>query len=144
MGRSSSMLRVSYPCRIVDAPALRAAEVMMAYRSILVHIDRSAQSPIRLGVGIALCRGFAAQLVGAYLDDAPEITPSIAALLPDDIVAARLNDAANTQRAAEDEFHRAAAAAELIDIEWRAPAGPPIEAAVTHGRCADLIVVGQP
>jgi nucleotide-binding universal stress UspA family protein len=117
---------------------------MMPYRSILVHIDQGVQSRSRLGIGIALCREFAAQLVGTYLDDAPEITPSIAALLPDDVVARRLNEAANTLRVAEDEFRRASAAAGLTDVEWRAPAGPPIEAAVAHGRCADLIVVGQP
>jgi nucleotide-binding universal stress UspA family protein len=117
---------------------------MMPYRSILVHIDQGVQSRSRLGIGIALCREFAAQLAGVYLDDTPEITPSIAALLPDDVVARRLNEAANTLRAAEDEFRRASAAAGFADVEWRAPAGPPIEAAVAHARCADLIVIGQP
>jgi nucleotide-binding universal stress UspA family protein len=117
---------------------------MIAYQTILVHIDQSAQSRGRLGVGITLCRDFSAQLVGTYLDDTPEITPSIAALLPDDTVARRLRDAANAQHAAEDEFRQTAAAAGLTDVEWRAPAGPPIEAAVAHGRCADLTLVGQP
>jgi len=32
----------------------------------------------------------------------------------------------------------------LTDVEWRAPAGPAIGAAVAHARCADLIVIGQP
>lgn len=117
---------------------------MMPYRSILVHLDSSDPSRRRLGVGISLCRDFAAQLIGTYLDDAPEITPSLAALLPNDIVARRLNEVARMQHTAEAVFRQAAAAAGLTDIEWRAPAGPPIEAAVAHGRCADLIVVGQP
>ncbi len=117
---------------------------MTPYRSILVHIDQSAQSRSRLGVGIGLCRDFAAQLVGTYLDDSPEISPSLAAVLPNDVVARRLNDVANMQHLAEDAFRQAAVAAGLTDVEWRAPAGPSIEAAVAHGRCADLIIVGQP
>ena len=115
---------------------------MMPYRSILVHVDPSASSRSRLGISIGLCRDFGAQLIGTYLDDTPEITPSLAALLPNDIVARRLAEVASMQHAAEDVFRQAAAG--LADIEWRAPAGPPIEAAVKHGRCADLIVVGQP
>ena len=118
--------------------------VYMPYQTILVHIDQSAGSRSRLGIAISLARDFASQLVGVFLDDAPEITPSIAALLPDDIVAQYLRNAADAQRAAEDAFRQAAAAAAVTDIEWRAPAGPAIEAAVGHVRCADLIVIGQP
>jgi nucleotide-binding universal stress UspA family protein len=117
---------------------------MMPYRSVLVHIDQSAQTRSRLGVGIGLCRDFAAHLVGAYIDDSPEITPSLAALLPNDVVARRMNEIARIEHEAENAFRQAATAAGLTAVEWRAPAGPPIEAAVAHGRCADLIVVGQP
>lgn len=117
---------------------------MMPYRSILVHIDQSPQCKARLGVAISLCRDFAAQLVGAYLDDVPTISPSLAAVLPSEIVARRLSEIALAQSGAEEAFRQAAAAAGLSDLEWRAPAGPPIEAAVAHGRSADLIVVGQP
>ena len=117
---------------------------MNAYQTILVHIDQSAESQSRRGVAIELAREFAAQLVGVYLDDAPEITPSIAALLPDGTVAEHLRKAGEVQHAAEEAFRQACGAARLTDIEWRAPSGPPIDAAVAHGRCADLVVVGQP
>jgi nucleotide-binding universal stress UspA family protein len=122
----------------------RITHAMITYQTILVHSDQSAGSRSRLAVAIGLSRGFVAQLVGMYLDDAPEITPSLAALLPNEIVARYLRDAVDTQRAAEDAFRQDAAAAGVTDVEWRAPAGPPIEAAVAHARCADLIVVGQP
>ncbi len=136
---------VAYPLQHrVEARAQRGRYLMMPYRSILVYIDQSPQSRSCLGVGIGLCRDFGAQLIGAYLDDSPEITPSLAALVPDDVVARRQKEAANAQHVAEDAFRRAATAAGLSDMEWRAPAGPPIEAAVAHGRCADLIIVGQP
>src|SRR5271157_3242464 len=45
----------------------------------------------------------------------PEITPSLAALLPNDIVARRLADVAGMQHAAEDLFRQAATAAGLTD-----------------------------
>ena len=105
----------------------------------------SCGTPSRLDrVATDLARTFAANLVGVYLDDMLEITPSVAALLPNDVVADRLRSAASAQHAAEDLYRRAAAAASLTDIEWRAPAGAPIEAAVAHARCADLAVVSQP
>jgi nucleotide-binding universal stress UspA family protein len=135
---------------MLTAPTLRTAvagqslPIMMPYRSILVHLDPSDASRSRLGIGIGLCRDFGAQLVGTYLDDAPEITPALATLLPRDVVVRHLSDLASMQHTAEDVFRQAATAAGLTDIDWRAPAGPAIEAAVAHGRCADLIVVGQP
>lgn len=119
-------------------------ETMTTYQTILVHNDQSAGARNRLGVAIGLSRDFAAQLVSVYLDDLPEISPSLAALLPDETVAEFLRNAANSQRAAEDTFRQDAAAAGVTAVEWRAPAGPPIEAMVAHARCADLIVVGQP
>ena len=126
------------------APERQARISMNSYQTILVHDDQSAESQCRRHVAIQLAREFNAQLVGVYLDDAPEITPSIAALLPNGIVAEHLRKAGEVQRAAEEAFRRAGGAAGLKDIEWRAPSGPPIDAAVAHGRCADLTVFGQP
>jgi nucleotide-binding universal stress UspA family protein len=117
---------------------------MMTYQTILVHSDRSAESPARLGVGISLARDFAARLVGVYVDEAPEIKPSLAALLPNDTVERLTRNAVAARRAVEDAFRQAAAAAGVTDIEWRAPAGSPIDAAVAHARCADLSVISQP
>lgn len=114
------------------------------YQTILVHVDRSAESDGRLGIGIGLARDFAARLVGVYLDDAPEIAPSIAALLPNDTVERYTRNAGDAQSAAEEAFHQATAAAGVTDVEWRAPAGSPIDAAVAHSRCADLIIISQP
>ena len=116
----------------------------MKYRTLLVHIGRGDESTSRLAVAIRLAGIFGARLVGAYLVDEPEITPSLAALLPEESVARRLNEGAEAQHAAEQAFRQAAGAAGCNDLEWRAPSGAPIDAAVAHGRCADLIIVGQP
>ncbi len=117
---------------------------MTTYQTILVHVDQSARSRSQLGIAVTLARDFAARLVGIYFDEAPEIAPSIAALLPDDTVEQYMRNALEAQRAAEDAFGRTATTAGVTDVEWRAPAGPPLDAAVVHARCADLTVVSQP
>lgn len=117
---------------------------MMPYQTILVHINQRTESQQRLNVAIDLSRDFAARLVGVYLDDTPDISPSLAALLPGETVEQYLRNAAAIQGAAEEAFRKDASKAGLADVEWRAPAGPPVEAAVAHARCADLFVLGQP
>lgn len=125
-----------------NRPPSRAPK--MTYKTILVHLDSTGECGDRLAAGIRLAKAFSGTLVGTYLDNAPEITPSIAAFVPEDIIAARLSESAAEQKAAETVFRDTAAAAGLTAIEWRAPAGPPLDAAVAHGRCADLVVVGKP
>jgi nucleotide-binding universal stress UspA family protein len=117
---------------------------MMTYQTILVHIDRSATCPARLAVGIDLARDFAARLVGLYVDDTPDIAPSLAALLPSEVVEQYMRNALEAQRTEANGFRQAAATAGVTDIEWVSPAGPPIDAGVAHARCADLTVIGQP
>jgi nucleotide-binding universal stress UspA family protein len=117
---------------------------MMSYQTILVLIEEGTDSRSRVRVATDLARGFAARVTGIYLANAPEITPSVAALLPDEIVARYLHGTGDAQYAAEQAFREAVAATGWQDVEWRAPAGPPIDAAVANARCADLIVLGQP
>jgi nucleotide-binding universal stress UspA family protein len=116
----------------------------MTYESILVPVDPSAESPATLGAAVRLACDFGAQLIGMYLDRLPEMTPSVAALLPDGVVEQYLRGAGERQRSAEDDFRQTAAAGGVTDVEWRAPTGSPIDSVVAHGRCADLVVVGQP
>jgi nucleotide-binding universal stress UspA family protein len=117
---------------------------MIGYQTILVHVDRSGGSRNRRAISVSLAREFAARLVGVYLDDEPEITPSLAALLPDDTVERYMRNAVDAERLEEDAFRQAAVGAGVTDVEWRSPAGSAIDAAVAHARCADLIVLSQP
>jgi nucleotide-binding universal stress UspA family protein len=117
---------------------------MMSYQTVLVVIDAATDSRSRVRIATDLARSFAARLVGIYLANAPEITPSVAALLPDEVVAKYLHGTGDAQYAAEQAFRETVASSGWEDVEWRAPSGPPVDAAVAHGRCADLIVLGQP
>ena len=117
---------------------------MMNYQTLLVVLEDGTDAQSHLRVAIHWARDFDARLVGLYVSSGPEITPSVAALLPDEIVDTYLHGTGDVQYAAEQGFREAVDAAEWRDIEWRAPAGPPIDAAVAHSRCADLIVLRQP
>ena len=114
----------------------------MALKSILVHLDRSRHCSQRLAAAVRLADDFRAQLVGAYLVAGIELAPSVSALLPNDLVERRMRELTDAQKESEKAFRQAAAAAGIA-AEWRAPAGAPLEAAVAHGRCTDLIVLGQ-
>src|SRR5215471_19208176 len=114
----------------------------MSFKSILVHLDGGRHCGQRLDAAVQLAVGFRAQLVGVYLVAGIELAPSVAALLPKDLVERRLRELAAAQNESEQLFRQSAATARIA-AEWRAPAGAPFDAAVAHGRCADLIVLGQ-
>jgi nucleotide-binding universal stress UspA family protein len=116
----------------------------MSYKQILVHIDDDSEhSAQRADAAMRLAHAFAAQLVGAYVVPEFEITPSLAAMLPKELVNARLAQSGDAQHRAEATFLQAAAQSGLTAVEWRAPAGAALDIAVAHGRSTDLIVVSQ-
>jgi nucleotide-binding universal stress UspA family protein len=114
----------------------------MTFKNILVHIDDS-HCRLRVGAAVKLAGDFHAELVGLYAVPMRELTPSLAALLPADVVARRLRESGDAQQRAEELFRETARSAGLTAVEWRAPAGPSIESAIGHARCTDLAVLGQ-
>jgi nucleotide-binding universal stress UspA family protein len=116
----------------------------MDYRSLLVHIDDSDQSDQRLAVAARLARKFDAELAGAYLVPTRELTPFTSAMLPDALVQHRLHESGDAQARAELRFRAAAELEGLVAVDWSAPAGPPIDAAISHARYSDIAVLGQP
>jgi nucleotide-binding universal stress UspA family protein len=115
----------------------------VTFKTILVHVDDGPRSALRLGVALGFAAQFRAHLVGMYVVPTRELAPSVAALLPADMVAAHLQEMGAAQHRAEAQFRQAAGAAGCTAIEWRAPAGSPIDAAVAHARCSDLTILGQ-
>jgi len=114
----------------------------MSYRSILVHVDDESSVP-RLDYAIRLARAFSAELVGIYLVPGTDLTPSAAAMLRSDVVERRLGKFVDAQHAAEKAFAAATSNCGLAAVDWRAPAGPVVDAAIAHARCSDLFVLGQ-
>lgn len=116
----------------------------MEYRSLLVHVDATERSDRRAALAARLAQAWNAELAGAYVVPDHELTPFTSAMMPADMVAARLAASGDAQGDAEQRFREACASASLMAVEWRAPAGDPIDAAVLHARYADLTVLGQP
>lgn len=116
----------------------------MSFRTVIVHVDDNLHCKQRLDAAIRVSLDFSASLADLYVVSAPELTPSVAALLPADVVARRLHETGDAQGRAEAMFRQTTAAAALTAIDWRAPSGKPVVAAVAHARCADLAVIGQP
>ncbi len=94
----------------------------------------------RVAAAVRIARDAGARLVGLYL--MPQLTAFDVAL-PGDMAKQQFHDRREAQDAAEQAFRAAAAAGKLGAIEWRAPRGDPLKAAVAHARCADLLVAGQ-
>lgn len=115
----------------------------MTYRTMLVHVDDDPSCQARLDAAIRVARAFGAELVGIYLVPGTDMSPSTAAMLRPEVVERRLAEYGEAQHAAEESFRRQTAAAGLAGVDWRAPAGPPVDAAVAHGRCTDLFILGQ-
>jgi nucleotide-binding universal stress UspA family protein len=137
---------------LVNARAPRAIRVDASKRSIgssmplktlLVHVDDSAASERRVNAAARIAAEHGARLIGAYCVPRSEIIPSVASMMPDELVARQLLEGAAAQRKAEQRFHELTKPAG-VTAEWRAPAGEPRLALLAHGRCSDLVVLGQP
>ena len=115
----------------------------MPYRSMLVHVDNAATSASRIDYAARLAQACGAELAGVYLVPGTDMTPSAAAMLRADVVTRRLAEFDEAQHAAERTFRAATQAAGFGASDWRAPAGAPVDAAIAHGRCTDLFILGQ-
>ena len=115
----------------------------MPIRTMLVHVDDTAQGALRAKAAARVARETGARLIGVYLAPGGEIAPSVASMLPPGIVDALSRAAGEAQEAAATSFRDAAAAEGIARVAWRAPAGDPVMAVLAHGRACDLVVLGQ-
>ena len=116
----------------------------MPFRSMIVHVDDDADAGRRVAMAARMARAYGSRLAGVYLVPIAELTPSIAALLPPGVVEARLAASGEAQHRAEALFRREVAALPADAVDFRAPAGSALAAAVAHARCADLTILGKP
>jgi len=114
------------------------------FRSMIVHVDDDPDASRRVAMAARMARALGSRLAGVYLVPIGELTPSVAALLPPAVVEARLTESGYAQDRAEALFRREVASLPADAVEFRAPAGSALAAAVAHARCADLAVIGQP
>jgi nucleotide-binding universal stress UspA family protein len=115
----------------------------MSLKTLLVHVDDGAAAESRTRAAARIAAEHGARLIGGYCVSTAEIVPSVASMMPDELVAQRLLEGLAAQRKAEQRFREWAGAAGA-PLKWRAPAGDPLLAMLAHGRCSDLVVFGQP
>lgn len=113
----------------------------MSWKTILVHLDNSQRCDARTQLAFDLARRFDAHVIGLYL-----VCQDLVHHLFGPAQRVERSRYEMQQRAALDHAHEAfehAAQLAGVTAEWRAPAGSVIDAAVLHGRHADMIVLGQ-
>lgn len=118
----------------------------MAIRDILVHLDATAATTARLDLAAKLAQQHRAHLVGLFVIDVPlpvfmggEVGgAAFAAELLAELRDAALVDAAQLKPRFEERLRR-----DGLSGEWRQPEGATPAEIATHGRYADLVVVGQ-
>ena len=121
----------------------------MQLKDILIHLDDSPRSAVRLGVAIGLATQHGAHLTGLYVVDLPP--PDMFYGFPsafldlrraEDVVermrAAAMESAEHVEAAFTDRLRR-----EGVEGEWRLVEGVAGDVVALHGRYADLIVLGQ-
>jgi nucleotide-binding universal stress UspA family protein len=122
----------------------------MAIKDILVHLDASARSQLRLDAAAALASRHAAHLTGVYVVEL--LSPAAFYGDPSGFVDARLIDemigklraTATREALPVEQGFRERLRREGIEGEWRMVEGWAAEIVPLHARYADLAIVGQP
>jgi nucleotide-binding universal stress UspA family protein len=120
----------------------------MAYKEILVHLDNSSRGDVRLDFAVELAGRHESYLTGLYPVEIP--SPSLymgdASIfdlgLADEIMSRARQRAIELAAAVEQRF-REMLRQRGMSGEWRRLEAPPAEVVAEHGRCADLVIVGQ-
>jgi nucleotide-binding universal stress UspA family protein len=121
----------------------------MALKDILVHLDATPRSAMRLDVAARLAVQHGAHLTGVYVIDIPSANYFYGAAMPfvpanpEDIVDAMRVEATAAAAPVEQAF-RDRLSRDAIAGEWRLVEGNPPVTVALHARYADLVVVGQP
>ncbi|MCR6631361.1 MAG: universal stress protein [Magnetospirillum sp.] len=114
----------------------------MAFKDILVHVDNTERTPVRLAVGARLAQVHDAHLIALNVRTRPVLPQFISAQFGPQIDAVRNRfneEAAREARAAFD----AIAPDYGVTTEWRDVDGGLVDSVVLHARYADVTIIGQ-
>jgi nucleotide-binding universal stress UspA family protein len=116
----------------------------MTFKTIAVHLDDGPRCAIRVALAASLATRFEGMLVGITPTGVPDVILNMNTPLPDGLEVIAVSLAELRQRA-EATAHAFDAQCEALGIraESRVVVEEALDAMVEHGRCSDLIVVGQ-
>jgi len=117
----------------------------MSYKTIAVHLDASLRCAARVELAIQLARQFEGRLVGIAPTGLPDVIVTMNSGAPDGLEcvalsAALLKQSAETVAGA---FEAQCRRAETAGFASRIAVEGTLDALVRHGRCSDLLIVGQ-
>ncbi|HXA22693.1 MAG TPA: universal stress protein [Acetobacteraceae bacterium] len=121
----------------------------MALKDILVHLDGTPRTKIRLDIAARLATQCGAHLTGVHVIDIPSANYFYGAAMPfvptnpEEIVGRMRADATEAATPIEAAF-RDCMRRNGLQGEWRLVEGSPAAMVALHARYADLTVVGQP
>lgn len=121
----------------------------MSLKDILVHLDVTPRSAVRMELAAGLAVRHGAHLIGVHVIDIPSVNYFYGAAMPfvpanpEDIVA-RIRAEATEAAAPVEAAFRDCLRRNSIEGEWRLVEGNPPTMVALHARYADLCVVGQP
>jgi|NGEPerStandDraft_6_1074524.scaffolds.fasta_scaffold01424_6 nucleotide-binding universal stress UspA family protein len=117
----------------------------MSYKTIVIHLDTGPRCALRVDLAAGLAAAHGSHLVGIAATGRPDVIVTMNSAVPDHVEGVALSAAYLRERAAElaRSFERQCVAAGVSSYEARVVDDAALDAVVRHGRCSDLVVVGQ-
>ena len=121
----------------------------MPYKDILVHLDDTPRSAVRLDIAVRLAVANGAHLTGVHAINLPAASMfygysmTVASPGPEDLIETLRTEALQRVAPVEAAF-RERTRQEGLDGEWRVVEGDPGMMVALHARYADLAILGQP
>ncbi|CAE6804174.1 hypothetical protein R69927_04990 [Paraburkholderia domus] len=113
----------------------------MTCKTLLVHLDDSTHSAARIEFALELAGRHDAHLIGLYVV-CQDLTQPMFLHGERALIATRKAQQDANLKGAQARFLSAGERAGR-SVEWRAPEGPAVQAAILHARHADLLILGQ-
>lgn len=114
----------------------------VSIRDVLVHMDASDASAVRLASAIALAKAHGAQVSGLFIRSLPNVPQWMVAPLGPDVVEVQAEFARQASAKAEVTFKNAITEAG-IEADWRSAEGDEAGILIEAGRLSDLVVMGR-
>ena len=115
----------------------------MDYKTILVHLDRSARRSERLELAFTLADRYDAHLVGLFALSTARMPSYVRADTSTILIAAQDRYRAEAAGEAEAAFRAAMARHQGVKAEWRSSNADALGAARLNARYSDLVIAGQ-
>lgn len=115
----------------------------MDYKTILVHLDRSARRSERLELAFTLADRYDAHLVGLFALSAVRMPSYVRADTSAALIAAQNRQRAEAAGEAETAFRAAMARHRGVKAEWRTSNADALGMALLNARYSDLVIAGQ-